>query len=80
MAKRLLYLAEGVKNHGTVGDGKGFSRRWSLRLLWEPRDAWVGVYWTKGQIHEWFFYVCLLPCLPLRFHYMRSYGGIFPKH
>ncbi len=41
-----------------------------IELLFEPRDLWVGVYWTRraqgfdgpGELH---IYACALPCLPL---------------
>jgi len=45
------------------------------KIYWEPRDLWVGLYWTKG--YSWsglrkrwvavHFYLCLVPCLPLQF-------------
>lgn len=42
--------------------------RFTIRLLWEPRDAWVGVFWNHAQVGAGRFllvYVCLVPCLPL---------------
>jgi hypothetical protein len=65
-------------NVGTVGDGCGYSLRASLRLIWEPRDIWIGLYW-EGSFNDWRAYLCLLPCLPIRLHVKRSYGGIFPE-
>jgi hypothetical protein len=35
-----------------------------LQLKWEPRDLWVGVYWTR-KADALFVYVCFLPCLPI---------------
>ena len=32
-----------------------------LSLVFEPRDLWVGVYVAYGAV-----YVCLIPCLPVR--------------
>jgi len=59
--------------------------RW-LSLLWEPRDCWIGVYWTttRGQwclAHgttvwqwdsEWHGYLCLVPCFPLHLRWPRA--------
>lgn len=41
---------------------------------WEPRDAWVGVFWThetrlrEGREILRFLsvYICVLPCFPIR--------------
>jgi hypothetical protein len=41
-------------------------RRLTVRFLWEPRDAWVGVF-TNRTAGFRLVYVCLLPCLPLVF-------------
>lgn len=76
---RSLAMSSFGRNHGVVGNGVGYSSRFSVRLLWEPRDIWVGVYWTREQVGEWFAYICLLPCLPIRVHYQKSFGGIFPE-
>ena len=65
-------------NKGTVGDGTGYSRRVSVRILFEPHDVWLGIYWT-GNKDDWKLYLCLLPCLPIRFHMQRSFGGVFPE-
>jgi hypothetical protein len=39
-------------------------------IQFEPRDAWVGMYWKRGAEYEpeedaWTFYVCLAPFFPL---------------
>lgn len=33
------------------------------RFEFEPRDLWIGVYWTLAPNH-WHVYVCFVPCLP----------------
>jgi hypothetical protein len=48
---------------------------WYVRIFFEPRDIWIGVYWnfmpkTKGAfISHRDIYVCLIPCLPIQFMY-----------
>lgn len=49
---------------------RGIGRRSVLiiSLDWEPRDAWVGVYWDhdqSGTVWSRDVYVCLVPFLPL---------------
>lgn len=51
--------------------GRRPRRRWELAWLWEPRDLWFGVYWTRRReagwhFTEWSVYVTLVPCLPVR--------------
>ena len=40
-------------------------------MQWEPRDAWVGVFWRHtidgGGERSYRFYVCLVPFLPVVF-------------
>ena len=37
-----------------------------ITIYFEPRDAWVGLYWnTIGN--DLFIYVCLVPFFPIRF-------------
>lgn len=37
-------------------------RAWRVRLMWEPRDLWLGAYRDTARCR---LYVCLLPCLPV---------------
>jgi hypothetical protein len=44
-------------------------RRWTVRAFFEPRDVWIGVYWTWAEAgpdgRDFRVYVCILPCLPI---------------
>lgn len=47
------------------------SKEWTARILWEPRDLWIGLYWNRerhgGFIAEVLdFYICIVPCFPVR--------------
>lgn len=53
-----------VLAHGAVS-GSVFAE-----LLWEPRDAWVGVFVDPGALKVRVF-VCLLPFFPVCFTYYR---------
>lgn len=61
-----------------IGKDEPPHRRFTVRLLWEPRDIWIGVFWNQHQEEDsfWiyrftFVYVCLIPCLPLAFIWQR---------
>ena len=55
------------------------------KILWEPRDIWVGVYWdrgcgshvpwAKGLRRMWRVYICIVPCLPLRLEWWTDDGA-----
>ena len=59
----------------------GYQVKLSAKILLEPRDLWVGAYWTTDE--RWktsrIVFVCIVPCLPLRLHYKRSAGGNYPE-
>lgn len=46
----------------------------SACTIWEPRDLWVGAYWDASEYASLFLYICIIPCLPLRLHFKKSYG------
>lgn len=49
-------------------------REWTVALLWEPRDLWLGLYWNPYEEagRRWVaLYICLLPCLPIRLDLRR---------
>lgn len=64
-------------------DGKGYDNKVSAKIIWEPRDLWLGLYWDVTRLGASFqaikLYLCIVPCLPLRVHYKRSYGGSFGR-
>ncbi len=39
-------------------------RSLAVRILFEPRDLWVGLYWDKRD-DGLYLYVCIIPMLPL---------------
>jgi hypothetical protein len=55
------------------------SKEISIKLLWEPRDLWIGLFWAKSDLYHRMWYICFIPCLPIRIHFKRSYGGNFGK-
>lgn len=63
---------------GGFGPGWGapdhYNAALSVGIEWKWQDLWVGAF-PKGDRDEWVLWVCLLPCLPIRFHYRRAYGG-----
>lgn len=58
-----------------------FSCKLSVKLLWDARDMWLGLYWRREFGHLILF-ICLLPCLPIRLHWACAYGGRYstPRH
>ena len=64
--------------------------RWTVRVKWEPRDIWLGLYWTRPEefmgrppvmrSRRWF--VCLVPCLPIivtKITQLRGIDGTTPN-
>jgi hypothetical protein len=50
----------------------------NARIAWEPRDLWVGIYWTKRdygtELKAFQLYVCILPCFPIILTWNNSYA------
>lgn len=47
-------------------------RTWSIKLKFEKRDCWIGVFWDRDydvsdvwETETLSIYICLLPCLPI---------------
>lgn len=62
---RLFRLGRLIWDHGTVGDGNGYSVKLSLALA--PQ-----LLRSKREFQGWILTVC-----GVRIHYVRSYGGRF---
>lgn len=56
----------------------------SLKIKFEPRDIWVGVYWTtlhrskqwkvKPPVNNWLdVYICCVPMLPIKLRIWKKY-------
>lgn len=43
-----------------------------VRLHFEPRDCWVGVYWDHNDLTNE-VYICVLPLLPLHISWPREW-------
>lgn len=61
----------------TYPQGRECSHEVSIRLLWELRDLWVGLFWQNDEYERWVFYFILIPTLVLRVKFRRSWGGRF---
>jgi hypothetical protein len=56
----------------------GVDRKFRFAVEWKPQDLWVGAFWKRHrypsgrtETHLW---VCLLPMIPLHFHWWSRRG------
>lgn len=63
---------------GPVPIGVAVSRKLSFKIQLVPQDLWVGLFWKKDGHQSWTWYLCLLPCLPIRLKLKSSCSGLFP--
>lgn len=56
------------------GDDGNYSGSLSVAIEWKLADLWVGAFW-KPAFDGWQFWLCIVPCLPIRLHLKRSWGG-----
>ena len=49
------------------------SHKLSISVCWKWQDLWVGLF-IKPELWGFILYLCLIPCLPIRIHFKRSYG------
>ena len=82
----LLYvfflLWKGIRGYQIVEGSAEFPDRhvlWQWNLGWEPRDIWIGSFWDRGawknsmvSKEHFTIYICLLPCFPLAFHWIKE--------
>lgn len=74
--KRLrLFIVSWLRGFGPGwGAPDNYNAALSVGIEWKLPDLWLGVFW-KGDRDERIVWVCLIPCVPIRFHYQRAYGG-----
>lgn len=63
------------------GTPNNYNAALSVGVEWKVEDLWLGVFW-KGTRDERWIWLCVIPCVPIRFHYRRAYGGwiMSPSH
>lgn len=59
LIRGLMMDATGSERAGLVIGGRWFA---NLSVRIEPRDLWVGLFWTR-KVFATHFYVCPLPCV-----------------
>jgi len=74
--ERRLCLTRIRWEHGEVGAG-GYSAKLSISVQFIPHDVLIGLHW-KPKLWGFLVWICIIPCLPIRLHFKRSYGGILP--
>jgi hypothetical protein len=60
----------------------GWSWKTSVAIEWKLADLWIGIFWRRQTLpmdesstSDLEIWVCLIPCLPIRIHFDRQWGG-----
>lgn len=78
-SERRIVLTRIRWENGPVGvPNGGSSNKLSVSLCFVPQDLWIGAFWKRESDASCILWICLLPCLPIRIHLVRSWGGVFP--
>lgn len=56
---------------------KGQRRCSYAELMFEPRDLWVGLYWTLGSPWHREYYLCLIPTVVLRVDLRKGWWRVW---
>lgn len=54
-----------------------------VKVIFEPRDLWVGLYWDRsvlpsGNFGVYVLYFCIVPMLPIRIKILKRKSHIAP--
>lgn len=82
--ERRLCLTRIRWEHGKPGvaiaDGGGYSAKLSISIRLDWGMSFIG-FWSPsfmGWASDKVWWICLIPCLPIRVKLSKSYGGIVP--
>ena len=51
----------------------------TIRLLFVPRDLWMGIYWERKD-SKYSLYLCLLPMIPIRIRWSVDIAPLLTVH
>ena len=71
-----LCLTRLIRNYPASQPGEVRGRKLSISICFKPQDLWIGAFW-KREHFDLFIWICLIPCVPIRLHFQRTYGGFY---